>query len=67
MSGKLHRQILFDHDNGPGHMAKTIRTILQEFHWEILSHPPCSPDLAARDFFLLPKLKKHLQGLQEDI
>ncbi len=42
--------------------AKTVRTILREFRWEILSHPPYSPDLAPSDFFLFPKLKEHLKG-----
>ena len=52
-SGKLYRQILFHYDNAPKHMAKTVRTILQEFHWEILSHPPCSCDLAPSDFLAI--------------
>lgn len=62
--GKLHRQILFRHDNAPAHTAKTVRTILCEFRWEILSHPPYSPDLAPSDFFLFPKLKEHLKGIR---
>ena len=45
----------------PAHMAKIVTTILQEFHWEIFSHPPYSPDLAPCDFFLFPKLKEHLK------
>ena len=60
--GKLHRQILFHHDNAPAHTAKTVTTTLREFRWEILSHPPYSPDLAPCDFFLFPKLKEHLKG-----
>ena len=60
--GKLHRQIFFHHDNAPAHTAKTVTTILGDFRWEILSHPPYSPDLAPCDFFLFPKLKKHLKG-----
>ena len=60
--GKLHRQILFHHDNAPAHTAKTVTTILREFRLEILSHPPYSPDLALCDFFLFPKLKGHLKG-----
>ena len=59
--GKLHHQILFHHDNAPAHTVKTVTTILQEFHWEILSHPPYSPNLAPCDFLLFPKLKKHLK------
>ena len=34
-SEKLHCQILFHHDNGPEHTAKTATTILREFCWEI--------------------------------
>ena len=32
------------------------------FRWELLPHPPYSPDLAPSDFFLFPKLKEHLKG-----
>ena len=35
---------------------------LREFRWELLPHPPYSSDLAPSDFFLFPKLKKHLKG-----
>ena len=29
---------------------------------EVLNHPPYSPDLSPRDFFLFPRLKKMLSG-----
>jgi len=29
---------------------------LRDLHYELLEHPPCSPDLAPNDFFLFPKL-----------
>lgn len=38
--------------------------MLREFRWEIIQHPPYSPDLAPRDFFLFPKLKKSLKGIK---
>ena len=60
--GKLHRRILFHHDNAPTHSSKISRAVLREFRWEILSHPPYSPDLAPSDFFLFPKLKEHIKG-----
>jgi [histone H3]-lysine36 N-dimethyltransferase SETMAR len=31
-----------------------------------LNHPPYSPDLAPADFFLFPKVKEQLSGLQLD-
>jgi histone-lysine N-methyltransferase SETMAR len=60
--GKLHQGVLFHHDNAPVHSASKIRAILHKFQWEILPHPPYSPDLAPSDFFLFPKLKEHLKG-----
>jgi len=32
--------------------------------WEILEHPPYSPDLAPSDFDLFPNMKKHLRAKQ---
>ena len=49
--GKLHSQILFHHDNAPAHFSKLARALLREFRWEILPHPPYSPDLAPSGFF----------------
>ena len=36
--------------------------ILHELKWEILPHPPYSPDLAPSNFFLFPKLKEQIKG-----
>jgi hypothetical protein len=35
---------------------------LEEVHWEVLSHPACSSDLAPRDFHLFGSLKEALGG-----
>jgi len=35
---------------------------LRDLHYELLEHPPYSPDLAPSDFCLLPKLKLFLAG-----
>ena len=61
--GKLHRGILFHHDNAPAHSAGVTKNFLREFRWELLPHQPYSPDLAPSDFFLFPKLKEHLKGV----
>ncbi|KAJ7332427.1 hypothetical protein JRQ81_014607 [Phrynocephalus forsythii] len=34
--------------------------------YEVLQHPPYSPDLAPSDFFLFPKMKKPLRGRRFD-
>ncbi len=62
--GKLHSRILFHHDNAPAHTSKLCRSTLREFRWEILQHPPYSPDLAPSDFFLFPKLKEAIKGVR---
>jgi histone-lysine N-methyltransferase SETMAR len=35
---------------------------LRDLHYELLEHPPYSPDLAPSDFCLFPKLKFFLAG-----
>jgi len=35
---------------------------LRALHYELLEHPPYSPDLAPSDFSLFPKLKLFLAG-----
>ena len=46
------------------HTSKLCRSALPEFRWEILQHPPYSPDLAPSDFFLFPKLKEAIKCVQ---
>jgi hypothetical protein len=56
--------VLLLHANARPHIARTTAHLLNAWHWQILPHPPFSPDLAPTDFHLLPKLKKHLRGLR---
>jgi histone-lysine N-methyltransferase SETMAR len=35
---------------------------MERWGWEILEHPPYSPDLAPADFHLFPNKKKHLRA-----
>lgn len=44
------------------HSAFSIQRFLIEKNISILQHPPYSPDLAPRDFFLFPKIKSLLKG-----
>ena len=56
------RKVLFHHDNAPAHTSALATAILVELGYELLPHPPYSPDLAPCDFFLFPNLKKSLAG-----
>jgi hypothetical protein len=44
-------------------VAATIE-IIQNLKFEVLSHPPCSPDLALCNFHTLAPLKEALRGCQ---
>jgi len=50
------------HDNATPHSAGKTKAWLEKYKWEVLEHPPYSPDLAPSDFFLFGPLKKHLGG-----
>ena len=41
-------------------MQESIRVLFHELRYELLPHPPYSPDLAPTDYFLFPNLKKWL-------
>ena len=60
-----HRQgqIMLLHDNARPHVAQVVKAALQELEWEVLQHPPYSPDLAAMDYYLFRSLSNHMRGV----
>jgi histone-lysine N-methyltransferase SETMAR len=60
--GQLTRGVLLHHDNARPHTAQATQDRLQELQWELLEHPPYSPDLAPSDFHLFSLPKSHLGG-----
>ncbi len=60
--GLIRRGVILQHDNAPPHAAHLTRGTLKEFGWEVLIHPPYSPDLAPSDFHLFGPLKTFLRG-----
>jgi histone-lysine N-methyltransferase SETMAR len=60
--GKLRRRVLFHQDNAPVHKSSVAMAAIRDAGFEVLEHPPYSPDLAPSDFYLFPKLKEHLRG-----
>jgi hypothetical protein len=39
------------------------KATIQELDWEILPHPPYSPDLAPSDYYLFRSLSNNLRGV----
>ncbi|CAH1257192.1 SETMAR [Branchiostoma lanceolatum] len=60
--GKLRAGVLLLQDNAPVHTAHVSVAAATQCGFELLPHPPYSPDLAPSDFYLFPKLKFHLRG-----
>lgn len=47
-----HGKVILLHDNAPSHTAKPVKDTLKSLGWEVLPHPPYSPDLAPSDYHL---------------
>lgn len=56
------KKVLFHQDNAPAHTSLLVMAKIHELGFELLPHPPYSPDLAPCDFHLFPNLKKWLGG-----
>lgn len=56
------KKIILQHDNATPHTARTTKAWLERSGWDVLDHPPHSPDLAPSDFYLFGPLKVHLGG-----
>jgi histone-lysine N-methyltransferase SETMAR len=60
--GLQKKKIIFHQDNAPAHRSVLAMGKLRDLHYELLEHPPYSPDLAPSDFCLFPKPKLFLAG-----
>ncbi|KAG5312970.1 MOS1T transposase, partial [Pseudoatta argentina] len=47
-----HNKVILSPDNARPHVAKPVKTYLETLKWEVLPHPPYSPDIAPSDFHL---------------
>ena len=58
----LTRGVSLLHDNARPHTARLTQNLLVSFGWDIVTHPPYSPDLAPSDYHIFNKLKEFLGG-----
>jgi histone-lysine N-methyltransferase SETMAR len=52
--------VVFHQENARPHVSKMTQQKITELNWEILDHPPYSPDLAPSDYRLFRSLQNHL-------
>jgi histone-lysine N-methyltransferase SETMAR len=52
----------FLQDKARPHVAAPTMETIQKLKWNVLPHPPYSPDLAPSDYHLFGPLKEHLGG-----
>ena len=55
--------VLLQHDNARPHIAIMTKEAIQTLGWEVLPHPPYSPDLAPSDFYLFRSLSNALRDV----
>ena len=60
--GLQRKKIIFHQDNAPAHKSVLTMAKINELKYDLLDHPPYSPDLAPSDFYVFPNLKKILAG-----
>ena len=56
----LRRGVLFHRDNAPVHKSVVAMASIHECGFELVQHPPYSPDLAPSDFHMFQNMERHL-------
>jgi [histone H3]-lysine36 N-dimethyltransferase SETMAR len=60
--GLVNRKgVILQHDNARPHVARVTANKLKELKWEVLGHPPYSPDIAPSDFHFFRSLSNFLR------
>lgn len=57
-----HETVLLQHDNARPHVSILVKNTIADFGWEVLPHPPYSPDIAPCDYHLFRSMQ---HGLSE--
>ncbi|KAM9359101.1 uncharacterized protein gal3st2 [Symphorus nematophorus] len=60
--GKLTKGVLIHQDDAPAYKSVVAMAAVHDCGFELVDHPPYSPDLIPSDYFLFPNMKKHLAG-----
>ena len=64
-----HDKVILLHDNARPHVAAPVKTYLETLNWEVLPHPPYSPDIAPSDYYLFRSMahghKQHFTSYED--
>ena len=60
---KRHDKVIFQHDNARPHVGKVVKEASEALNWDVLPHPPYSPDIAPSDYHLF---RSTAHGLAEE-
>lgn len=55
-----HDKVILQHDNARPHVAAPVKKYLETLKWEVLPHPPYSPDIAPSDYHLFRSMQHAL-------
>ena len=56
------RKVILQHDNARPHTARLTLEKIEKMGWEVLPHPPYSPDLAPSDYHLFGFVKNQMRS-----
>ena len=56
--------VIFHQDNARPHTAKMTLEVIKELRWELLPHPPYSPDMAPSDYHLFLSMDNYMRNRQ---
>ena len=67
---RRHGKGIVLHDNAPSCTAKPVKNTFKSLGWDILPHPPYSPDLAPSDYYLFASMghalaEQHFSNFEE--
>ena len=59
-----YEAIIFHNDNARPHVAIPVKNYLENSGWDVLPHPPYSPDLAPPDYHMFRSMQNALTGIR---